>query len=279
MIYIGSLSLVIVLANFVISWKGLQDRSFFNRFSFEVERILKFKERIRLFSAGFLHVNWLHLFFNMLSLLLFSFYLDDGLTPLRYLALYFGSLLGGSLLSLFLHRNNPTYSSVGASGAICGVIFGTIVLNPGALVNLFGILNIPIWIYGLLYVLYAIYGIRSKEENIGHDSHIGGIILGVLIACVINPYVLMYHTGLIVLILGVTSFAIYVITTKPYIVLVDNLYYKQINLLSDIDHRYNFEKANKQKELDAILEKIHLKGINSLSKSEREKLERYSQEN
>lgn len=278
MINIGALSLVIITANFVFSWKGLQNRSFFNRYNFEIERILVYKEYIRLISSGFLHVSWMHLFFNMLSLCLFSFYLEPALHPLTYLVLYFGSLIGGNLLSLYLHRHNPPYSAVGASGAVCGVIFACIAIYPGMNIHLFGLLSIPGWVYGLGYVLYAIYGIRSKDDNIGHDAHLGGGLVGLLIACVSTPEILLTNTATIVTILAPAVFFIYVIIHKPYLLLVDNLYYRQNNLFSDIDHRYNFEKANKQKELDAILEKIHSKGINSLSKQERDTLERLSQE-
>lgn len=278
MINTGTLSLIIVTTNFAISWKGLQDSSFFNRYNFDVERILVSKQYIRLISSGFLHVSWAHLFFNMLSLCLFSFYLEPALYPLSYLVLYFGSLLGGNLLSLYLHRHNPPYSAAGASGAVSGVIFACIALFPGMNIHLFGLLSIPGWVYGLGYVLYAIYGIKSKNDNIGHDAHLGGGLIGLLIACLISPQILLTNTATIVTILVPAIFFIYLIIHKPYLLLADNLYFKQHHLLSDIDHRYNFEKANRQKELDAILEKIHSKGINSLSKLEREKLERLSQE-
>jgi hypothetical protein len=210
---------------------------------------------------------------------MFCFFLEADLNTSSFCLLYFGSILGGNLLSLYIHRHNPSYSAVGASGAVCGVIFACIALYPGMHIRLFGLLSIPGWVYGLFYVIYSVYGIRSNKDNIGHDAHLGGGLAGMLIACIIVPGVLLVNTAAIVAILVPSVFFMYVIIHKPHLLLVDNLYYKQQHLFSDIDHRYNFEKANKQKELDVILEKIHSKGINSLSKIEREKLEQYSQEN
>ena len=274
----GIVSLIIVIANFIFSYKGLKDRTFFDKYSFEVERILVFREYRRLITSGFLHVSWKHLIFNMISLVAFSFLLEAGLGSLHFLLIYFGSLAGGNLLSLLIHRRNGDYSSVGASGAICGVIFACIALYPGMGINFLWLLPVPGWLYGIVYVLYAVYGIRSNNDNIGHDAHLGGALVGMLIAIIIEPQAMWANFAGIIAIAVPCVFFIYVIITKPHLLLIDNFFYKQHHVFADIDDKYNFEKANRQKELDAILEKIHTKGINSLTKMERDKLERYSQQ-
>jgi len=274
----GIISLVIIIINFIVSYKGLKDRAFFDRYSFVVERILLFKEYWRLLTSGFLHVSWQHLIFNMISLLMFSFLLEADLGSWQFLLLYFGSLLGGDLLSLFIHRHNSDYSSVGASGAICGVIFASIALFPGMGVSLLGLIPVPGWLYGLLYMLYSIYGIKSRNDNIGHDAHLGGALAGMTIAIIMEPQAMFENFATIIAIAVPAVFFMYVIITKPHVLLVDNFFYKQHHVFGDIDQKYVFDRANRQRELDAILEKIHKKGMHSLTKVEKEKLEKYSQQ-
>lgn len=274
----GMISLAITIANFIFSIKGFNNRAFFDKYAFRVERILLFKEYYRLVTSGFLHVSWQHLIFNMLSLLAFSWLLEADLGAGAFLLIYFGSLIGGDLLSLLIHRHTGDYSSVGASGAICGVIFACIALFPGMEVSFFGLLAVPGWLYGILYTGYAIYGITSRRDNIGHDAHLGGALIGMGLAAIIAPQAMLANLATCIIIMVPCIFFMYVIISKPHILLVDNFFYKQHHAVGDIDDRYVFERANRQKELDAILEKIHQKGINSLSKAEREKLERYSQQ-
>ena len=117
-----------------------------------------------MFTSGFLHVNWMHLIFNMIALYFFSGSLELYLGPLRFLLIYFASLVGGDALSLFIHRNDSDYDSVGASAGVTGVIFASIALFPGMRIGLLFLpLAIPGWLFGLVYILYSIYGIRSRR--------------------------------------------------------------------------------------------------------------------
>jgi membrane associated rhomboid family serine protease len=87
MTYTGMLSLLIIIANFIVSYKGFNNSSFFNRYSFEVEKVLLYRQYDRIVTSGFLHVNWMHLIFNMLSLFLFSG--NAALNPFEFLLVYF----------------------------------------------------------------------------------------------------------------------------------------------------------------------------------------------
>lgn len=278
MAFIGIINLVIILTNVLVSWKGFRDRAFFEKYSFEVDKVLIYKEYWRVLTSGFLHVSWIHLLFNMFSLYAFSGSLELYMGPARFLLLYFASLVGGDLLSLLIHRNHGDYSSVGASGAVCGVIFASIALFPGMSVGFFMLpVSVPGWLYGVLYVLYSIYGIRSKSDNIGHEAHLGGALTGLLIAVFLMPSSMMSNYLTILAIAAPCIFFIYMIVTRPHILLIDNYYFKTHRGDYDIDDRYNLDRVDKQKEIDMLLEKIHKKGIKSLTKKERETLQRYSQ--
>lgn len=278
MSYTGIITLGIIFLNVLISWKGFKSRTFFNKYEFEVEKVRLYREYRRLVTSGFLHVGWKHLIFNMISLLLFSVMLESHMGPVAYIAIYTGSLIGGNLLSLYIHRRESDYSAVGASGAVCGIIFASIVLHPGMMVSFFGLFPVPGWLYGIGYVLYSIYGIRSRRDNIGHDAHLGGAMAGMLIGLITTPSAILQNMAVIIALAVPCIFFMYVIIHKPYLLLVDNFYYNQHHTAGDIDDLYNMEKANRQKELDTILDKIHHKGINSLTKTEKEKLEQYSRQ-
>src|ERR1043165_5872820 len=163
---IGIIGLLLVIINIIISYRGFNNGQFFDGYKYEVDAILIRKDYIRLLSSGFLHVDWRHLIFNMVSLYAFCGSVEFMLGPFNFLLIYFASLIGGDLLSLYIHRQHGDYSSVGASGAVCGVIFASIALFPGMVIGFFGLdLTVPAWIYGILFVLYSIYGIKSTKTN------------------------------------------------------------------------------------------------------------------
>ena len=273
---IGFISIIIIIANLIVSYKGFSDRNFYARYSFEVEKILIYKDYKRLITSGFLHVNWMHLIFNMLALYFFSGSLESYIGPVYYLIIYFSSLIGGDLLSLFIHKNQGDYGSVGASGAISGIIFASIALFPRMRIGmLFLPISLPAWLFGLLYILYSIYGIRSKRDNIGHDSHLGGGVIGMLIAIILYPSSLADNLLPILLIFVPAAVFIYIIITRPGFLLIDNYFFKKHNFYS-VDHKYNYEKRQQQNELDDLLDKINKRGYNSLSSKEKERLKELS---
>jgi len=271
--------IILIIANIVFSYQGFTNEMFFERYKFEVDKVLLYKDYKRLITGNFLHVSWLHLIFNMIALYAFSGAVIANLGVFRFLIVYFGSMIGGDLLALFVHRNHPDYSSVGASGAISGLIFASIAVFPGMGMGLFLIpISIPAWIFGLLFIAYSIYGIKSQNYNIGHEAHLGGALVGMLIALLFEPAAFAQNYLVILLILLPSLAFIYLILTRPHILLIDNLYFKTHSDFYSIDHQYNYEKQSRQEELDMILDKISRKGMRSLSRSEKQKLKEYSRD-
>lgn len=274
---IGLIGILIIILNFIISYKGFNDFNFFEKYKFEVDKVLINRETLRLISSAFLHVSWTHLIFNMISLYAFCGLIERYIGEVSFLIIYISSILGGKALVLLIHRFHGDYSSVGASGGVVGVIFASIALFPGLEIGLFGIpASIPSWIYGLLYVLYSIYGIKSGKDNIGHEAHLGGGLVGLVIALIIKPEAIYSNYIPILSVLIPSVVFIYLIITRPQILLVDNLFFKQHENYFDVDHKYNDIRHKKQVEIDKLLDKIGKKGIESLSKKEKQKLEEYS---
>ena len=193
------LPIVIIILTVITSINGFNNMAFFDRFKFSVGAILgSSKQWDRLVTSAFLHGDFMHLIFNMMTLYFFSDniingdgYYSEGLGAWRYMVIYFGSIIGGGLLSLWMHRKEYHYSAIGASGGVVGILFAAIALNPHIGIHFFFIpIAIPGWIFGILYILYSIYGMRTAQGNIGHDAHLGGAAIGLLITVLFRPDVI-----------------------------------------------------------------------------------------
>jgi membrane associated rhomboid family serine protease len=111
------------------------------------------------------------------------------LGSVNFLLVYFGSLIVGNLLSFYFHKNEYHYSAVGASGAVTGVLYSAILLNPDMkLYMMFIPIAIPAYIFGIGYLLYSIYGMKNRVGNIGHDAHFGGAIGGYVITLILATW-------------------------------------------------------------------------------------------
>ncbi|MGO4822246.1 MULTISPECIES: rhomboid family intramembrane serine protease [unclassified Flavobacterium] len=194
----NTILIAIIVANVLFSYKGFNDITFFRKYEFHMGSV-RAGEQIRLFSSGFLHADIAHLAFNMLTLYFFAPVVLGYLGSFSFLIIYFGSLLFGSLLTIVFHKDDYSYRAVGASGAVTGILYSAILLQPNMMLGLFFILPIPAYLFGILYLLYSIYGMKAKNDNIGHTAHFGGAIGGYIITLVSNPHLLVDHTLMVVL--------------------------------------------------------------------------------
>jgi membrane associated rhomboid family serine protease len=273
----GILVFIIIVVNTIVSYKGFTNNRFLEDYEFEVDRILVDRQYYRLVTSGFLHTGWLHLGFNLFSLYIFSGVVEMGLGPMNFLLIYFASLIGGGLLSLLIHRHHGNYSSVGASGAVCGVMFASVALFPQMRISLFPLpFSVPSWLYALLFVGFSIYGVRSQKDNIGHDAHLGGALVGMVLALVFHPAALAENYGTILLILVPAVVFVYIIITRPEMLFVHNLFYKTQKDFYNVDHEWNVRRSDQQQEVDRILDKIGRSGMGSLSRKEKQTLRDYS---
>jgi membrane associated rhomboid family serine protease len=190
--------LIIIAATVLVSVKGFNDRLFFNKYQFHVGSI-RSGEQIRMISSGFLHADVMHLAFNMFALYSFAPVVSNQMGNYSFLLIYFGSLIFGNLLTLLFHANNYGYSAIGASGAVTGVIYSAILLEPNMIIGIFGVIPMPAYIFGIGYLLYSIYGMKAKRDNIGHTAHFGGAIGGYVITLLKFPILLQEHTVMVVL--------------------------------------------------------------------------------
>ena len=179
--------IAIIAINVIISFKGFDDVYFFRKYEFHVGSI-RSGEQGRMISSAFLHADIPHLAFNMLTLYFFAPVVYGNLGNLSFVLIYFGSLLFGSLLTMLFHKDDYSYRAIGASGAVTGVLYSAILLNPDMSLFLFFIpIPIPAYVFGIGYLLYSIYGMKAKNDNIGHTAHFGGAIGGYVITLIKLP--------------------------------------------------------------------------------------------
>ena len=183
----------IIIVNVLMSMKGFNEYSFLDKYKFQVGKILS-GEKVRMFTSGFLHVDWMHLIFNMYALYLFGDIVANILGTTNFLVIYFGSLLAGNMYSLFYHKSEPYYSAVGASGAVSGILYSAILLYPDMTLMMFPLpIPIPAYVFGIGYLLYSIYGMKKQLGNVGHSAHLGGAIGGFAITLLLFPILISEH--------------------------------------------------------------------------------------
>lgn len=190
--------IAIIVANALFSYKGFNDNSFFRKYEFHMGSV-RSGEQIRILSSGFLHADIAHLAFNMITLYFFAPVVIAYMGAFLFVIVYFGSLIFGSLLTILFHKDDYNYRAVGASGAVTGVLYSAILLQPDMMLGIFFIIPMPAYLFGILYLLYSIYGMKAKNDNIGHTAHFGGAIGGYLITIITNPSLLVEQTFMVVL--------------------------------------------------------------------------------
>lgn len=287
MISIFTLTLVLILVNAGFSIYAWQDTVFRDRHILHVGSIRERGEYDRLLVSAFLHGGWWHLLFNLYALYLFGKLLDDaaqdlyptplaGLSPIWFLLLYFSSLGGGALLTWLVHRNHDDFRALGASGAINGVIFATIFWLPELKVWF-----MPGWLFGVLYVLASLYGVRHQWGNLAHEAHLGGALTGLVFAVGFLPDLLLTRWPL-VLALGLPSLVfLYLIIRMPERLFLPATFRFAPARVREVVGKVVTSQAKPgpafssvQEEIDYLLDK----GVENLSSRERARLEELSRE-
>jgi len=207
----STILIAIIAVTILFSLKGLNDVAFFRKFEFHIGSI-RAGEQIRMITSGFLHADMGHLFFNMFTLYMFAPVVINYFGRASFFLIYMASLVFGSLLTLLMHKNDYSYRAIGASGAVMGVLYSAILIDPSMNLYLFFIpIPIPAYLFGICYLLYSIYGMKAKNDNIGHTAHFGGAVGGYLITLAKEP-VMLVDNALMVVLLAIPIIILFVMS-------------------------------------------------------------------
>lgn len=152
-------------------------------------------EHYRWLTSGFLHADYMHLFFNMFTLYIFGNAVEAWFSAtfpvigrLVYLLFYLIAIVAASSATYFRYRNVQNFASIGASGAVSAVLFTAILLYPTMGLRLMFI-PIPItgFIYGILFLWFSSYAAKRGGDGIDHVAHFYGALFGFLFPLALRP--------------------------------------------------------------------------------------------
>ncbi|MHC5202427.1 rhomboid family intramembrane serine protease [Myroides sp. LJL119] len=195
---ISFLVLLIMGLTALVTYKGLNDTRFFNKYCFDLQAVRK-GQYYRILTSGFLHVDWMHFIFNMLTFYFFAEVVLYQVGNLYFVLIYLASIILGNLITYQIYYNKSSYYAVGASGGVMGVLYSSIIMFPDMTLGLFFIIPIPSYLFAILYMGYSVYGMKSNRDLIGHSAHIGGALAGLILTLVHFPFLFGNRVWLIAL--------------------------------------------------------------------------------
>ena len=202
------ITLIIIGFTCLVSYSALKDRSALEKLKHYPYQETRTKEYFRLLSAGFVHGDYIHLAINMYVLWMFGGIVEQSfgqiyganLGRVVFMVMYLLNIIAASIPTLLKHKNNPQFASVGASGAVSGLVFIYIVLMPYAPLQFIFLpgLKIPAILLGVGYLIYSSYAAKKARTRIDHVAHFYGAIFGIAFLWITKPvYIGHFFTQLI----------------------------------------------------------------------------------
>jgi membrane associated rhomboid family serine protease len=194
-----SITILIILVTAIISIPAFTNHKLMNAGILYPFIMQKPNQWYRFISSGFLHADWMHLLINMFVLYSFgtmvenyySYFFGSNGTWL-FILLYLSSLVAASASSYYKNQHNPSYRSLGASGAVSAITTASILFAPTAKIYLYGFIALPNIVAGVLYLVYSQYASRNANDHINHEAHFYGALYGIAFTLVAKPRIFFY---------------------------------------------------------------------------------------
>ena len=184
---------IIFVFTLVTSLYAFYDQSLYGKFMLHPYSVSKGNKVFTLITSGLIHADWMHLFFNMFTFYAFAFTLEQMMGSWQFGLMYFIALILSDLPTVFKHKDDFHYNSLGASGAISAVLFSYILYNPLSKIYIMFIpIGIPAVIFGGLYMIYCAYASKNSRDNINHDAHFFGALTGLIFTVIFEPGIIQH---------------------------------------------------------------------------------------
>lgn len=179
---------VIFLVTIGVSlWAFHRDPYLAERFMLHPHAVAFEGKYYQLFTHGLVHADYMHLGFNMITFWYFGFVLERIVGSADFAIIYIGSLLISGLVSTARKKHWEDYRSLGASGAISGVLFAMVLYFPDMELRIFFLLPLKGWLFAILFVGISYYAGKQQYSRIDHEGHLFGALAGAVLAIVLNP--------------------------------------------------------------------------------------------
>jgi membrane associated rhomboid family serine protease len=184
-------SYALILVTVAVSLYAFAERSFFEQFAFEVRAVRDRKQHYRMLTSSFLHGGLWHLLFNMVTLFFFGPAVEQTLGRLGFIVVYFGAVIASGFVSLAVNRNNPSYSSIGASDGCSGIVLSFCCFAPmHPIYFMFLPVPIPAILYGVLFIVISALMMDRANRIIAHEAHLAGALAGAFLTILMRPEIL-----------------------------------------------------------------------------------------
>ncbi|MFP7721355.1 rhomboid family intramembrane serine protease [Lysobacter sp. A3-1-A15] len=184
------LTLILIAVTVLVTWLAFNNPRLLERLILWPPAIDRKHQYDRLLTHGFIHADWQHLLFNMITLFFFGRFAEQVIGsmigPVGYVLFYLSAIVIAILPTYLRHRHDVQYRSLGASGAVSAVLFAFILVQPWSLIFVF-FLPVPAILYGVFYVGYSFWMDRQGGDNTNHSAHLSGAIYGVLFMLLMEP--------------------------------------------------------------------------------------------
>ncbi len=177
---------IIFIFTLVTSIYAFNDHQLLGKFMMHPYTVSKGRNLYTFITSGLIHADWMHLFFNMFTFYFFAFGLERLIGHWQFALIYIGSLILSDIPTVIKHKDNYSYHSLGASGAISAVLFSYILFDPTAMLGVMFI-PMPAVLFGVLYLVYSWYMAKRGMDNIGHDAHFFGALTGLVFTVALVP--------------------------------------------------------------------------------------------
>ncbi len=177
-------TIALIAINIIVSLVAMNNQDVLSKTIMWPYGVKRHNQFYRFITSGFIHADYMHLFFNMFTLFFFGQVVEISFSVygiggnIAYLALYFLGLIASDLPTYFKQRDNYNYHCLGASGAVSAVVFAAVVFDPWSSIYLYGALKISALLYAVLYIVYCVAMSKKGGDNVNHDAHLWGSLFG-----------------------------------------------------------------------------------------------------